>query len=269
MYEEDELRYILTESWHHFQNEPGYDRKSNMASISSEVIIHQYDWETGDNLDNGEVRIHTQTVDWPSYLFGKHIGHNELFHMSRLKNRIKIEPKYLPAIYINDFLNSSFKWIKNNFPPSIYNWEEYLTHQLDQIQNELNTALPVQDLEPSLISFVSNKFEFNFREERSKIRSLDIASKKIPISLNQSDIATLFGLILNSNIIDTNERKRLANILEREFCTIIKGQGHKKIKPMNLTSMSDKLNTATSRLRNKDSAIIKVKKEILKKLESE
>jgi len=269
MYEENELHYILTENWKSFVNEPGYDNNSKTAKITSEGIRYDLDPENGEPLNNGEVQIITRTVDWPNYLFGKHIDQGEFFMMSKMWNRTKVEPKYLTMIYINDYLNSNFKFIKNNLPPSIYSWEEYLNHHLDQIQNELIIALQNSELESSLLTFVTSTFETQFRVERSKIRSLDIASKKIPISLNQSDIATLFGLILNSNIIDTNERKRLANVLEREFCTVIKGQGHKKIKPMNLTSMSDKLNTATSRLRNKDSAIIKVKKEILKKLESE
>lgn len=118
MYEEDELRYILTESWHHFQNEPGFDNTLLTVQLIKEEIIYLRDFETGEPLDNGEVRMVSQTVDWPSYLFGRHLDQNQMTLAIIIENRKIMDEQYWNSVNISKKLYNIFQWIRESLPPS-------------------------------------------------------------------------------------------------------------------------------------------------------
>lgn len=260
------LNEALEESWKAFQNEPGYDNTLLTATITNEEINYLLDSDTGEPLDNGEVRMVSRTVDWPSYLFGRHLDQNHLAISTFFKNRKIMDERYeIPVFLINE-INLLFRFIRKNLPPSSHHWEDFLNTQRDLIQNEFMEAVPNQRLETPLISFVTTIFDNEFQKEYEVIRSLDIASKKIKINLIKSEIATLFGLMLTSNIINNTDSIRLAKVLEAEFYTEKQGKGKKRLKPMNLASMEGAFRSFTSRASRRETAALNSKAKILRLL---
>ncbi len=260
------LRELLSESWENFQNEIGYDKNTMNLNITREDINYSLHSETGEPIDNGQVKMVNQTIDWPNYLFGNHLDQNQLTLSIILKNR-KFAMEYFIPITVISKLRDRFSSFRENLPPSSHYWEEFLNTKRDLIQNEYQAAIPDECLEAPLVSFVTNMFDNEFQKEFEVIRSLDIASKKIKINLIKSEIATLFGLMLTSNIISNTETKRLAKVIEAEFYTEKEGKGKKKIKPLNLESMDDALRSFTSRVGRRDTAALKSKAVILELLE--
>ncbi len=260
------LKEALEESWKAFQNEPGYDNTLLTATITNEEINYLLDSDTGEPLDNGEVRMVSRTVDWPSYLFGRHLDQNQLTLSIILKNRKIMDQQFLIPIILRDRMNYRFQFIRESLPPSSHYWEDFLNTQRDLIQNEFIAAVPDQRLEAPLISFVTTIFDNEFQKEYEVIRSLDIASKKIKINLIKSEIATLFGLMLTSNIINNTDSIRLAKVLEAEFYTEKQGKGKKRLKPMNLTTMEGAFRKVISGLGRRETAALNSKAEILRLL---
>ena len=259
------LRELLSESWENFQNEIGYDKNTMNLNITREDINYSLDSETDEPIDNGQVKMVNQTIDWPNYLFGNHLDQNQLAISIIFKNR-SLALEYFIPITVMGQLRDKFRWIKKNLHPSSNYWEDFLNTQIDLIQNEFIAAVPDQRLEAPLITFVVTMFHNEFQKEYEVIRSLDIASKKIKINLIKSEIATLFGLMLTSNIININERKRLAKVIEAEFYTEMEGKGRKKLKAMNLTSMGGEFRNVISGLGRRETAALNTKEKILRLL---
>ncbi len=263
-----EIAECLKTSWRDFQNEPGYDISSNTLTLEQDEFHYELDPETGENLNNGEVRKVIRTFNWPNYLFGEHLDQNQMTLLKILRNRQTIDAKYSDPIFISRELNNRFQWIRESLHPSSHYWEDFLNTQRDLIQNQFKEAVPDECLEALLISYVTGLFENAFQKEFEIIRLLDIAAKKIKINLIKSEIATLFGLMLNSNIISINESLRLAKVLEAEFYTELEGKGKKKLKPMNLTSMDNALVKVVGRLVKRDTTILNTRDKLLKMLKA-
>lgn len=259
------LRELLSESWENFQNEIGYDKNTMNLNITRENIIYSLDSETGEPIDNGQVNMVNQTIDWPNYLFGNHLDQNQLTLSIILKNR-SLAIEYFIPITVMGKLRDRFSSFRENLPPSSHYWEDFLNTKRDLIQNEYQAAIPDESLEAPLVSFVTKMFDNEFQKEYEVIRSLDIPSKKIKINLIKSEIATLFGLMLTSNIISNTDSKRLAKVIEAEFYTEKEGKGKKRLKPMNLTSMEGAFRSFTSRASRRETAALNSKAEILRLL---